>query len=510
LSTLAIPSFIEPFKDVSKKEEEISDYTNGIYAVSPFISYLADQPNARSFREKFIRSTGREPLRWAGTYYDAMLVALNAVEKAEVQGENIREDRKRVRDALSSINEKDVAVNGVTGDIYFDEDGNVADPSLTLGVWWNHEFLPAYQQYNLSDLAALNTEQSKNDGGGENEKQDKEGSGESKITPLRVVDTGVDINAIRNIDLKKGIFTADFYLWFRFKGSFEDRAIKFINAVKPVTLEKPIMRKTDRQGVTVHAYRVVADFTIEDDTVDSYPLDFHTLNINFYYQGQTREKMIYIPDVTGLTDSVAKKNRGETMLEKIAGWEVAEIALKQHIRTVAISKKKKNLYSGIDTEISIRRENRGILCAKILLPVFVIMICNYLLFFLSPERIRFRLIGLFSLLVLMAGIRILYGYILPGQDIIQEMMILVFALIIFTALVSGGAYWAHHLDYIKIARCILYKGSFLYLVIAVAGIGFLSYSYALWPSQLTEMPAQKEIITWLIKETKEITATLLK
>ncbi len=494
--SLSTSAFIEQFNHSSEKKENTGHYTDGIYAVSPFISYLADQPNARSFREKFVRAFDREPLRWEATYYDAMLVALNAVEQAEVQGENIQEDRRRVKDALSSINEKDVAVNGVTGEIYFDEDGNV-DLPLALGVWQNYEFIPAYRQDKLSNSAVSDTKQAGGSKGGGNEAQDRKKTDESKATPLRVVYTGVDINAVRNIDLKKGVFTADFYLWFRFKGVFEDTAVKFINAVDPVILEEPIIDEVKRDnGVTVRTYRVTANFTIENDMIGAYPLDLHTLSINFRHLEETRKTMIYIPDVIGLTGSVGKKNRGETMLKKISGWEVSEIASRQNIRTVALSKKKKHFYSGIDTKIRIQREGREILAGKILLPVFVIMMCSYLLFFLSPEKIRFRLVALSSLLLLMVGIRILYGYILPGQDIIQGMMYLVFALIIFSALISGGAYWTHQRDYNKTTKCILYKGSFLYLAAALAGIGFLSYSYALWPSQLTEIFAQKEIMTW--------------
>lgn len=152
LTSLAVPTFIRQFKNYSNEQKYPGYYTNGAYAVSPFISYLADQPNARSFRKKFIHRFNHEPLWVAATYYDAMLVALHAIEQAEIQGEDIQEDRRKVRDTLTHIDEKDVAVHGVTGDIYFDEHGNTVDSSLALGFWWNHEFLPVYQQSRMIDL----------------------------------------------------------------------------------------------------------------------------------------------------------------------------------------------------------------------------------------------------------------------------------------------------------------------------------------------------------------------
>ncbi|MCI5189169.1 MAG: amino acid ABC transporter substrate-binding protein, partial [Candidatus Electrothrix sp. AS4_5] len=80
LTSLAVPTFIRQFKNYSNEQKYSGYYTNGAYAVSPFISYLADQPNARSFRKKFIHKFNHEPLWVAATYYDAMLVALHAIE----------------------------------------------------------------------------------------------------------------------------------------------------------------------------------------------------------------------------------------------------------------------------------------------------------------------------------------------------------------------------------------------------------------------------------------------
>ncbi|MCI5131676.1 MAG: amino acid ABC transporter substrate-binding protein, partial [Candidatus Electrothrix sp. EH2] len=78
LESLSVPSFIR------QEQPENGGYsTDGTYALSPFISYLADQPEALAFRKEFRRQYSKEPTWLAAAYYDAMLVALNAAEPAE-------------------------------------------------------------------------------------------------------------------------------------------------------------------------------------------------------------------------------------------------------------------------------------------------------------------------------------------------------------------------------------------------------------------------------------------
>ncbi len=471
LNSLAVPTFIRQFKNYSNEQKYPGYYTNGAYAVSPFISYLADRPNARSFRKKFIHKFNHEPLWVAATYYDAMLVALHAIEQAEIQGEDIQEDRRKVRDTLTHIDEKDVAVHGVTGDIYFDEHGNTVDSSLALGFWWNHEFLPVYQQSRMIDLQ-------KGRGEVNGEKGRKE-TGDMPMTPLNVVYAGIDINAIRNIDFKKGVFTADFYLWFRFQGAFDDTSVQFINAVHPVTLEQPILNKINRNnGVIVSTYRVIADFTMTTTDLDAYPLDRHTLPISFLHTKETRDNLIYVPDVNGMAGSVSKKNRGETMLEKLSSWEILEIVSRQDIEITQDKNKKNISYSRIDTEISIQRQDQGILLGKILLPFLAVIVFCFVLFYSSPEKIRLRFYILLSLAVLTFGLRILYKDLLPGQEVVHYMVNMVFTLIFFSYVLSWIVYFTQKRSYVRATKCILYIGSFVYLAAAVAGVVFLLNSHA--------------------------------
>ncbi|MCP4112190.1 MAG: ABC transporter substrate-binding protein [Desulfobacteraceae bacterium] len=266
-------------------------YSDGIYAGAPFFAYMADREPDSSFRKDFLKKYKKEPFWLAACYYDAMLVALKAVERAEVQGEDIRKDRKKVRDALTKLNSYDASVKGVTGDIYFDAGGN-ATRALAMGFWYKHKLLPAYLQYRVTRLLT--------DVPGEQPTEDIELSeGEIRVNELimaetRVVYTGIDINEIRNLNTDKGTYTADFYLWFRFRGEFDDTGIMFVNAVNPVRLGQPFTESATGDIIT-RSYRIIADFKIVNGTYGMFPFDHQTLGISFRHTDSTRDELIYIP-----------------------------------------------------------------------------------------------------------------------------------------------------------------------------------------------------------------------
>ncbi|MCI5141991.1 MAG: ABC transporter substrate-binding protein, partial [Candidatus Electrothrix sp. ATG1] len=145
-NSFSTPLFIDQFNEYPKEKESPGYYTDGIYAVSPFIAYLADSPVASEFRQKNIERYGTEPSWVAANYYDAALLIANAIERAEIKGQDIRKNRRKLKKALKSFNEPDTAVQGITGKLYFDKEQTVPR-SLQLGVWRKHHFLPAYFQY---------------------------------------------------------------------------------------------------------------------------------------------------------------------------------------------------------------------------------------------------------------------------------------------------------------------------------------------------------------------------
>jgi branched-chain amino acid transport system substrate-binding protein len=97
------------------------DAVNGVYFTTHFSPATgADIPAAKVFMDKFQKAYGRAPDAYAAEAYDAMTMAILAIEKAG------KEDRTAVRDALAQI-----SFDSVRGPFKFDEKG---DPLLVTHV----------------------------------------------------------------------------------------------------------------------------------------------------------------------------------------------------------------------------------------------------------------------------------------------------------------------------------------------------------------------------------------
>jgi len=426
-------SFAGRFKGYPGEQISPGYYSDGIYAASPFIAETGGE-EALDFRKEFIRKYGSPP-SWVGAcYYDAMLVALTAIEKAEIQGQDIREDRRRVRDALNRVNSPDVAVKGVSGDIYFDGQGDSLG-NVMMGLWHKGLFLPAFRQY-LENSSEARGEGSAAASG---VRQDNDFiTVESRtLTETRVVYAGIDINKIYNLDTDKGTYTADFYLWFRFQGEFDDTGITFPDAVNPVTLGEPFMTDRSKENITVRSYRVIADFKSNAFDLSAYPFDRQVLRISLRHKDQPRTKLIYVPDAPGLSEAdpvpSRKKDIGKRMIQPVAGWKVVDMSLFQDILTLAGPDRNAVSYSRMNLDIRIERKDLTSLFLKNFSPLMVIAIMLYMVYLIPSDRLSARawifipslaMLGAIhcSLMILSPGRRlfeyaVFAGYVLTGLSV---------------------------------------------------------------------------------------------
>lgn len=477
--SFATPTFISWFNQYSRERESPGYYSNGIYAVAPFLAYLADKDNARLFRRQFFDKYDKEPSWVAAGYYDAALVALKAIERAEIQGQDIREDRRRVRKALNSFNEPSIAVHGVTGDIFFDEHGGVTSP-LTIGVWHNQNFIPTFSQYQLK-----NSDSEQDNAASERKRVENTKAAAKdihaieiavnglRLTPYRVVFAGVDINEVSNINMEAGTFTADFYLWFRFRGDFNDRDISFTNAVKPITLGTPILEEING-SLTVRSYRVQGIFSTEFDMGD-YPLDCHVPGIRFQHNRQGRDRLIYVPDVAGLPGAVKKDYRGQ-LLNPIPGWDVADISFTQKISKNDVAGKQKGDWSVLETGIHIQRQGQNVLLLKILQPIAMIIFLLFLACYIPLRKIGIRIAAGFSAGLLAIAIGRLYKSTLPGIEISNTVLQVIYILAGYYLLKTATGFIMFR-TVTGNSKVPARTGSAIYLLIALTGIGWLLYSH---------------------------------
>lgn len=270
-------------------------YIEGMHAFSPLLYDVAGL-EAQEFRDKYFQAYQTYPTWFGATTYDSAQVALEAIRRAGISGEPRRlgSDRAKVRAALQSISNKDVAVNGLTGRIFFDANRNFVSP-MAVGAFSRGKFISAPVQLQpildvrqVPDFAALRET--------------------GVIIPFErgflyktgVVYVGININDISQVDVEEGRqYTMDFYLWFRGQGQIPFDQIQFTNAVDKVELGEPIAEQRFEDGSIYRLYRIKANFTNTFD-LQNYPFDRQVLEIKFKHQNLTRETLIYVLDFLGM------------------------------------------------------------------------------------------------------------------------------------------------------------------------------------------------------------------
>lgn len=277
-------------------------YTEGMYAFSPLLYDIAGL-EAQEFRDKYFQTYQTYPTWFGATTYDSAVVGLEAIRRADISGEprNLSTDRAKVRAALQSIDNKDVAVNGLTGRIFFDANRNFVSP-MPVGTFSRGKFIAAPVQLQpILDPRQVAGFDSLRESGA--------------IIPFErgflyktgVVYVGININEVSQVDVEESRqYTIDFYLWFRGQGGIPFDSIEFTNAVDGVDLGEPIAEQQFDDGSIYRLYRIKANFTNTFD-LQNYPFDRQALEIKFKHENQTRETLIYVLDFLGM-DHIAGPN----------------------------------------------------------------------------------------------------------------------------------------------------------------------------------------------------------
>jgi len=377
-------------------------FSDDLYAITPFIIDLASA-KAQDFRNDYFIRYQEEPSWVAAGYYDAILMSLTAIREAGMQEGSIAEKRVRIRDFLAGINSYEKSLEGVNGNLFFDTNRGVVRP-LAMGIYKNHVLVSAPAQYRLvTDVQNINDMM----------ENILEGRiiriGDHFMRQTRVVYTGIDINEISDLDLVSQSYTVDFYLWFRYHGDFDHASIEFVNAENPIELNpekqtlkisNDIVRKVMEEKTgefTTQTYRIRAGFQSDFDFHD-YPFDKQSLNIRFRHSHETRDTLIYIPDVMGMRHFRSSDGQENGDFSAIPGWETDSESYFQDVvsnnSTLGVPKffgsNQIIRYSQFNAEVRVRRQIVGFLF-KDIFSVFIMLMTLYIMYFISNERFELRL-----------------------------------------------------------------------------------------------------------------------
>ncbi|MBF0099748.1 MAG: ABC transporter substrate-binding protein [Desulfobacterales bacterium] len=290
--SFSTPSFIDVLKDYPQEKIFHGYYSDNIYAISPFLFDLSSE-KAFHFRKEYLKRYNEEPSWISACYYDAAQTAVEAIKRAEFEStENMRENRRKVKDSLSRFNSEENSIEGVTHNIFFDANGN-SQSSIFLGYWQNHQFFAEYDQYQIfqeTGYLKKKPRSFKQDIGDMVIKMD-----ELTLIKTQIVYTGMYINKISKIDFINNTYLIDFYLWFSFSKDIDDKNILFYNAIQPIKLKDPIKIEVSEKNIITQTYRIKAEFN-NNFTVLQNPLGEQMLKIQFHHKTKSINKLMYIPD----------------------------------------------------------------------------------------------------------------------------------------------------------------------------------------------------------------------
>ena len=410
----------EKLKEFPEEQAKPGYFLEGVLAPAPLIFDVAGR-KAQQFRNDYLRKYQLEPGWVSANAYDAVQILAKAMRKAGIQGDrnNLKQERQKLRDALASFDRPDNAMHGITGEIYFDENGDVVQP-FAMGLFRQQRLISAFVQLQaVTDLARIPDIQSELSTGRILK------IGDRYLYKTNIVHTGIDINEVKNIDEKNSSYLMDFFLWFRYLGESDAANIEFTNfsverldSGEELQLQDPANAK-NVEGIGYAVYRVNADFQEKFFFYD-YPFDRQELSIKFRHKNHTRNHLIYVVDWVGMRDIDE-----DSILENWKKYQVFGTITDWHIRTVnffqdslligstlgdplLLENELEQEYSRFNVVIEIQRD-RVVFLIKNLLPLFFFLALSYLILFLPFNMISVEAISGILLAVVFFHLSLLDG-----------------------------------------------------------------------------------------------------
>jgi ABC-type branched-subunit amino acid transport system substrate-binding protein len=400
--------FAELFEGEPEELEQPGFFTEGLYAAAPLL-YDAIGGDALDFARLYRETYGSSPSWQAAKAYDAATMALEAIAAAapDIAAASVETRREAVRNALASLDSPENALRGLTGPLYVDASNSVPQ-AFSIGRYTGGDLASALRQFRLVGASD-----------GDDVAADLESGRAIEVAGqlLRlypVVDVGIDINEIRDLDTSAGTFLADFFLWFRAPSdgaSLTD--VFFPNATQTRwPLGDPLEERTDPDGTTYRIYRVQRTFIQPLDFHD-YPWDRHVLSIIVQNTTLQGDDVVYVPSPAIIALSQEERLRsGSDLAEpfnRIDNWEATRVFY------VSASTSGRSLrqaesgdaqafvqFSKFVTEISVQRDVRGFLLRN-LMPLALLALVTYLALFLPPDQADIR-IGFAATSILTAAV----------------------------------------------------------------------------------------------------------
>jgi Neurotransmitter-gated ion-channel transmembrane region len=281
------------------------------------------------------------------------------------------------------------------------------------------------------------------------------------------VTVGVYVNDIQQLDLQTHSYAMDFYVWLRWKNPDinPSATLEYMNPFQlwghiPTPLyEEP---QTLPDGSKYMAIRYQGQFNSKLP-LEKYPFDTQNLIVQFEDSSAGATKQIFVPD-----DKAITLNPEMTLPGYILGTPTLTIASKPYPTNFGdTSLTEPEPYSRVTFDVPVHRPSITY-AIKIILPIFLVVICAALVFFIHPSFVEGRIgMGITALLTLVA-LQLTTNSLLPEVDYLMMIDMLYFVAYLFViaslAQVVRTSWAAHRGDDMRAIK--LDRRAFNYLALA--------------------------------------------
>jgi hypothetical protein len=260
---------------------------------------------------------------------------------------------------------------------------------------------------------------------------------------IEQVKTGIFVVNIYDIDLKTSSFYADFYVWFKWKGSIDPvAALEVTNSISDwAMISVPSHPEPERlpDGSYYQISRVEGRF-LQSFDLKRYPLDAHNLSIFMENSVYTAEQLVYVAD---------QEQSGYSQSLTIPGWSIVGSTITSLVRTYNTSfgdprLSKTSDHSVLCYSLSITRPG-SFFVWKLLLPLLIVLASSWGALLLAPQHIDSRVALPVTALLTAVFLQETYADALPdlGYLVLMDKVYVIAYILIFSSTLEiiVTAYW---------------------------------------------------------------------
>lgn len=223
----------------------------------------------------------------------------------------------------------------------------------------------------------------------------------SVTAPARVI-VGIYINDIQELNFPTHSFAADLYVWFRWKdaASNPSKSMEFMNRFQPYDHQRDLLTEEPKAMPDGYLYSIVREQGQLSTKFNlmRYPFDQQKLRIEIEDTLATDKEQIYVPDAVPVLLNPRITLPGFRVGQPVISIEPHNY----HTNFGDLTSGPSESYSRVSVDIPITRELVSV-TVKAFLPVFLIIVCATLIFFIMPSRVDGRIgLGITALLTLVA------------------------------------------------------------------------------------------------------------